>query len=63
MKRFYLIQINDLRYQVDHITSNNIILIEDYSAAATTAGLFVVLTKHRQKIYSVEHKTTQVKDI
>ena len=62
MKEYYPIQIIDLRFQVDHISSKKIRLIEEYDDNPTNTNLYVILIKHREikmisdgnKIISVE---------
>ena len=48
MKKFFPIQIIDLRYQVDHITTKKIKLFEEHRAALNDEELIVILIKHRQ---------------
>ena len=64
MKNINPIQVNDLTFQVDHITNKKIQLFEDFRAAPNFARLFVIIIKHRQiRTISDGHKITQVKVI
>ena len=62
MKKYYLIQIIDLRFQVDHISPKKIRLFEEYDPNPVNTNLNVILIKHREikmisdgnKIFSVE---------
>ena len=50
MKNEYLIQVNDLRHQVDQITPKKNQLFEKFNTdpANVNAGLYVMLIRHRQ---------------
>ena len=62
MKKYYPIQIIDLRFQVDHISPKKIRLFEEYENNPVNTDLYVILIKHREikmisdgnKIISVE---------
>ena len=62
MKDYYLIQIIDLRFQVDHISPKKTRLFEEYDDNPTNTNLYIILIKHREikmisdgkKIISVE---------
>ena len=48
MKTFYPIQVIDLRFQVDYITSKKIRLFEEYENAPENTNSYVILIKHRE---------------
>ena len=48
MKKFYPIQVVDLRLQVDHITPKKIHLFEEFSENPDNERLFIILIRHRQ---------------
>ena len=62
MKNYYPFQIIDLRFQVDHISPEEIRLFEEYDPNPVNTNLYVILIKHREikmisdgnKIISVE---------
>ena len=64
MKNKYPIQVIDLRFQVDHITSKKIQLFEEPNTdpANVNARLNVILIRQRQiEMISDDNKTTEVK--
>ena len=64
MKYFYLIQISDLRHQVDHITPKKIQLFEEFSENPSNERLFLILIRHRQvEMISDGNKIIEVKVI
>ena len=48
MKKYYPIQIIDLRFQVDHISPKKIRLFEEYDNNNVNTDLYVILIKHRE---------------
>ena len=48
MKKYYPIQIIDLRFQVDHISPKKIRLFEEYENNPVNTDLYVILIKHRE---------------
>ena len=48
MKKYYPIQIIDLRFQVDHISPKKIRLFEEYDNNPVNTNLYVILIKHRE---------------
>ena len=48
MKNFYLIQVVDLRFQVDHFTPKKIQLFEEFFENPDNERLFIILFRHRQ---------------
>ena len=48
MKKYYPIQIIDLRFQVDHMSPKKIRLLEEYDDNPTNTNLYVILIKHRE---------------
>ena len=48
MKKYYPIQIIDLRFQVDHISPKKIRLFEDYDDNPVNTNFDVILIKHRE---------------
>ena len=62
MKKYYPIQVIDLRFQVDHISPKKISLFEEYDNNPTNTILYIILIKHKgsklisdgNKIISVE---------
>ena len=46
MKTYYLIQIIDLRFQVDHVSPKKIRLFEEYDENPTKTILYIILIKH-----------------
>ena len=48
MKKYYPIQIIDLRFQVDHISLKKIRLFEEYENNPANTNLYVILIKHRE---------------
>ena len=48
MKTFYLFQVIDLRFRVDHITPKKIQLFEEFSEDPNNERLFVLLIRYRQ---------------
>ena len=48
MKKYYPIQIIDLRFQVDHISPKKIRLFEEYDNNPVNTDLYVILIKHRE---------------
>ena len=63
MKNFYLFQVIDLRYQVDHKTPKLQLFEENYGAPKETR-LFVTSIGHRQnKLISLENKITSIEVI
>ena len=48
MKKYYPIQIIDLRLQVDHISPKKIRLFEEYDINPVNNDLYVILIKHRE---------------
>ena len=48
MKNSYPIQINDLRFQVDHLSPKKIRLFEEYDPNPVITNLYVILIKHRE---------------
>ena len=48
MKNKYLIQVKDLRFQVDHSNPKKIQLFEEYWEAAVNASFFMILFRHRE---------------
>ena len=61
LKNYYLIQVIDLRFQVDHINPKKIQLHEDYRGAINNARLCVILIRHwENKIISEGNKITEV---
>ena len=64
MKNFYLIQVIDLRFQVDHITPKKIQLFEEFSEDPDNERLFNILIRHRPiEIISDGKKIIEVKVI
>ena len=66
MKNKYLIQVIDLRFQVDQITPNTIQLLEEFitDPANVNARLFVLLITHRQiEMISHANKILDIKAI
>ena len=62
MKNFYPIQVNDLRFQVDHITPQKIQLLEEFSEDPDNEGLFIMLIRPRQiEMISDANKNIEVK--
>ena len=45
MKNYYLIQIIDLRFQVEHISPKKIRLFEEYDDNPTNTNLYIILIK------------------
>ena len=59
MQNLYPIQINDSRFQVDHITPKKIQINEDYRGATNEARLFFLKTTRGEiEINSVGSKNT-----
>ena len=48
MKKFYPIQVTDLRFQVDHITPKNSRLFQEFSEDPNKERMLVILIRHRQ---------------
>ena len=48
MKKYYPIQIIDLRFQVDHISPKKIRLFEEYDDNPVNTNLYVISIKHRE---------------
>ena len=46
MKKYYPIQIIDLRFQVDHISPKKIRLFEEYDDNPVNTNLYIILIKH-----------------
>ena len=64
MKTKYLIQVIDLRFQVDHITPKKIQLFEEYRAKPANAKLFIILIRRREiEMISDGNKLIEVKVI
>ena len=64
MKYFYLIQITDLRHQVDHITPKKIQLFEEFGEDPNVERLFLILIRHRKvEMISDGNKIIEVKVI
>ena len=62
MKKFYSIQIIDLRFQVDHIKPKKIPLFEEFSENLDNERLFVILIRHRQiEMISDGQKNIEIK--
>ena len=60
MKTNYLIEVLDLRFQVDHIYPKKLQLFEKYRGATTNAILFMIRIRHREiKIISNGNKITE----
>ena len=61
-KEYYPFQINNLQFQVDHISPREIRLFEEYDNNPANTNLYIILLKHREikmispgnKIISVE---------
>ena len=62
MKTKYVIQVIDIRFQVDHMTPKKIQLFEEYRAAPADAKLFIILIRRREieKIWNA-NKLIEVK--
>ena len=61
MKKYYPIQIIDLRFQVDHISPKKVRLFEEYDDNPTNTNLYVILIKHREiKMISDGNKIIRV---
>ena len=64
MKKFYPIQITDLRHQVDHITPKKIQLFEEFFEDPSNERLFLILIRHTQiEMISDGNKFIEVKVI
>ena len=47
MKKFYLFQVIDLRFQVDQISPKEIQFCEEYRNDPAKARIFVIIIRHR----------------
>ena len=62
MKNKYLLQVNDLRCQPDHITAKKIQLFEEYRAGPANARLYVIFIGRREiELISDGNKLIEVK--
>ena len=62
MKNFYLIQVTDLKFRIDHFSPNKIQLFEEFSEDPKNERLFVLLVRQRQiEIISDGNKIIEVK--
>ena len=48
IKKYYPIQILDLRFQVDHISPKKITLFEEHDNNPANTILYIILIKHRE---------------
>ena len=63
-ENFYLFQVTDLRFQVDHITPKKTQLFEEFFEVLNNEILFVILIRHRQiEMISDGNKIIEVKVI
>ena len=64
LKKFYPIQIHDLRHQVDQLTPKKIQLFEEFSKDHANERLFLILVRHRQvEMISDGNKINEIKVI
>ena len=64
MKNFYLIQVLDLRFQINHINPKKIQRLEEYIGNPHYTRIFNVLIRHREiKTISDRNKLTEIKII
>ena len=66
MENFYLIQVIDLRFPVDNVTSKKVQRLEESGSkshsAHRNASLFAILIKRREKMISDRDKITRIKN-
>ena len=64
MRKYYLFQMNDLRFQVDQISPKKIRLFEEYDENPGNTIIYIILIKHREiKMISDGSKTFSVEVI